>query len=95
MGNAGADSKLTLYTNIEITDLTLFFWVISKKSLEITDFSGFEETFRNECRERNEWRGAESKAEAGVPFGVAVAKDVATRSEWSERNEWRKRLEKP
>ena len=69
--------------------------MISKKSFEITDFSGFEETFRNECRERNEWREAESVAKAGVPPGVAVAKGEATRSEWSERNEWRKRLEKP
>ena len=65
------------------------------KSLEIADFSDFEETFRSECRERNERRGAESGAEAGVPSGVAGAEDGATRSEWSERNEWRKRLEKP
>ena len=69
--------------------------MISKKTFEITDFSGFEETFRNEWRERNERREAKSVAKAGVPFGVAVAEDVATRSECSERNEWRKRLEKP
>ena len=64
--------------------------MISQKAFEIADFSDFEETFRSECSERNERRGAESEAEAGVPFGVAVA----TRSEWSERNERRKRLEK-
>ena len=68
--------------------------MISKKSFEITGFDCFEETFRNECRERNERRGAESVAKAGVPPGVAVAKDAATRSECSERNECRKRLEK-
>ena len=68
--------------------------MISQKSFDIADFFDFEETFRNECSERNERRGAESEAKAGVPFGVAEAEDVATRSEWSERNEWRKRLEK-
>ena len=31
-------------------------------------FFYFEETFRSECRERNERRGAQSVAEAGVPF---------------------------
>ena len=55
-------------------------------------FFSFSETFRNECSERNERRGAESAAKAGVPLGVAEAEDEATRSEWSERNEWRKRL---
>ena len=68
--------------------------MISQKAFEIADFSDFEETFWSECSERNERRGAESRAEAGVPLGVAVAKDVATRSEWSERNERKKRLEK-
>ena len=65
----------------EIADLRFLTLVISQKAFEIADFSDFEETFRSECSERNERRGAESEAEAGVPFGVAVAKDVATRSE--------------
>ena len=65
----------------EIADLRFLTLVISQKAFEIADFSDFEETFWSECSERNERRGAESRAEAGVPLGVAVAKDVATRSE--------------
>ena len=42
--------------------------MISQKAFEIADFSDFEETFRSECSERNEPRGAESGAKAGVPF---------------------------
>ena len=41
---------------------------LTKKLLKIPDFFDFEETFRSECRERNERRGAQSVAEAGVPF---------------------------
>ena len=52
----------------EIADLRFLTLVISQKAFEITDFSDFEETFRSECSERNERRGAESGAKAGVPF---------------------------
>ena len=55
--------------------------MISQKSFDIADFFDFEETFRNECSERNERRGAESGAEVGVPFGVTVV----TRTEWSDK----------
>ena len=52
----------------EIADLRFLTLVISQKAFEIADFSDFEETFRSECSERNERRGAESEAKAGVPF---------------------------
>ena len=42
--------------------------MISQKSFDIADFFYFEETFRSECSERNERRGAESGAKVGVPF---------------------------
>ena len=52
----------------DIAVLTFLTLVISQKSFDIADFFDFEETFRNECSERNERRGAESGAKAGVPF---------------------------
>ena len=41
---------------------------LTKNFLKIPDFFYFEETFRSECRERNERRGVKSVAEVGVPF---------------------------
>ena len=52
----------------DIAVLTFLTLVISQKSFDIADFFYFEETFRSECSERNERRGAESGAKAGVPF---------------------------
>ena len=53
----------------DIAVLTFLTLVISQKSFDIADFFFyFEETFRSECRERNERRGAESGAKAGVLF---------------------------
>ena len=43
--------------SIKPLGMTFLFWVISQKCSEITDFKDFEETFRNECSERNERRG--------------------------------------
>ena len=38
----------------EIADSTFLTLAISQKCSEIADFKDFEETFRNECRDRNE-----------------------------------------
>ena len=65
--------------------------MISQKSFDIADFFYFEETFRSECSERNERRGAESGAKAGVPFRGGRS---GGRSECSDRNERKKRLMK-
>ena len=59
---------MTSYIIYDIAVLTFLTLVISQKSFDIADFFDFEETFRNECSERNERRGAESEAKAGVPF---------------------------
>ena len=61
----------------EIADLTVLFWVISQKCSEITDFKDFEETFRNECSERNERRGTVARSEAGSPLGCRAEDDGA------------------
>ena len=49
----------------------------------------FEETFRNECSERNERRGTVVRSEAGFPLVLwgAERRRTVPRSEWSERNE--------
>ena len=60
-----SDNRYIIYDIAVLTFLTL---VISQKSFDIADFFYFEETFRNECSERNERRRAESRAKAGVPF---------------------------
>ena len=59
----------------DIAVLTFLTLGTSQKSFDIADFFYFEETFRSECSERNERRGAKSGAKAGVPFGVAEAED--------------------
>ena len=59
----------------DIAVLTFLTLETSQKSFDIADFFYFEETFRSECSERNERRGAKSGAKAGVPFGVAEAED--------------------
>ena len=68
---------LNLHLIYEIADLTFLFWVISQKCSEITDFKDFEETFRNECSERNERRGTVVRSEAGSPLGCRVEDDGA------------------
>ena len=65
-------------SHIRSRTLTFLFWGDRhKNALRSLMFKDFEETFRNECSERNDRSGTAVRSEAGSPLGCRAEDDGA------------------